>query len=247
MGYRLDEIDRRILYDLMIDARGTSAPEMAETLDVSPGTIRNRIANLEDAGVITGFRATVDFARGEGFVRSVYICTAPVEQTRSLAERAETVSGVVHVQTLTGGTQNLHVTAVGTDVSDTERIARELSAIGLSIDDQSFVHEEQHIPFAPYGPTQSRETPGVPDLISLSGGSEIIELTAGTDAPIVGHTLAEAVTEELLDEDTLVISIERGDSFVTPRGGTEIEPYDVVTLLSRDDVEEQTISAFRSG
>ncbi len=246
MGYRLDEIDRQILYDLMIDARGTSAPEMAETLDVSPGTIRNRIANLKDAGVITGFRVTVDFTRGEGFVRSVYVCTAPVEQKRALAERAETVSGVVHVQTLTGGVRNLHVTAVGADVSDTERIASELSTIGLSIDDQSFVHKERHVPFAPYGPTQSRETSGIPDLISLSGGSEIIELTAGTDAPIVGRTIAEAVNEGLLDQDTLVISIERGDSFVTPRGETEIEPYDVVTLLSRDDVEEQTISAFRS-
>jgi len=244
MGYRLDEIDRRILYDLMIDARHISAPEIAEKLDVSPGTVRNRITNLETAGVITGFHVAVDFAEGEDYLQTLYICTAPVEQKQILAEKATQISGVNTVQQLMGNSENIHITAAGESTHDLDRISRELTAIGLSVDREQLIQSTTTVPFAPYSPDDRHHTPRVPDLISLSGGSEIIELTASSDAPIVGNTLAEAVQNGLLDEDTLVISIEREDSFITPRGQTEIEPYDIVTILSRDDVEKQTIAAF---
>jgi len=61
MTHRLDEIDRRILHELMTDARNTSAPMIAEDLNVSAGTIRNRIERLEEEDVIRGYTAIVDF------------------------------------------------------------------------------------------------------------------------------------------------------------------------------------------
>jgi len=69
MDTRLDEIDRRIIHALMDDARTISAPTIAEELNVSPGTIRNRIAQLEENGVITGYHASIDFERAEGISR----------------------------------------------------------------------------------------------------------------------------------------------------------------------------------
>lgn len=41
-GYRVDEIDRRIIHALMTNARETSAPMIAEEVTVSAGTILNR-------------------------------------------------------------------------------------------------------------------------------------------------------------------------------------------------------------
>ena len=54
MANRLDEIDRRVLYHLAADARDTSAPAIAEEVNVSAGTIRNRIRQLEADGTIKG-------------------------------------------------------------------------------------------------------------------------------------------------------------------------------------------------
>lgn len=57
-GYRLDELDRRIVYALMRDGR-TTATSIAEDANVSGATVRNRIERLEDHDVITGYRADV--------------------------------------------------------------------------------------------------------------------------------------------------------------------------------------------
>ena len=66
MAHRLDEIDRRIIHALMDDARNTSAPMIAEGLNVSAGTVRNRIDRLEAEDVIQGYTATVNFERAGG-------------------------------------------------------------------------------------------------------------------------------------------------------------------------------------
>lgn len=50
MDYRVDKIDKRILYYLAQDARNTTAREIAEEVDVSPGTVGNRIEKLENSG-----------------------------------------------------------------------------------------------------------------------------------------------------------------------------------------------------
>jgi len=66
MSHHLDEIDRRILHALMSDARNTSAPMIAEGLNVSAATVRNRIERLEEEGVIRGYTAIVDFEQADG-------------------------------------------------------------------------------------------------------------------------------------------------------------------------------------
>lgn len=85
MGFRLDDIDRRVIHALMEDARNTSAPDVAESVNVSPGTIRNRINRLEDAGIITGYRAEIDFERADGRLTNLYMGTAPLEERDTIA------------------------------------------------------------------------------------------------------------------------------------------------------------------
>ena len=57
----VDYIDRCILYSLQEDARRMSASTIAERLDVSARTVRNRIDNLEESGVIDGYRPDVNY------------------------------------------------------------------------------------------------------------------------------------------------------------------------------------------
>ncbi|WP_418279868.1 winged helix-turn-helix transcriptional regulator [Halorubrum sp. DTA98] len=244
MTYRLDDIDRRVIHALMADARTTSAPQIAEEVDVSPGTIRNRIERLEDAGVIRGYHANVDFEAADGRLRNLLLCTAPLAEREKLAAKVRAVPGVVNVRELMTGRRNLHVMAVGERTSDLRRIARAISGVGVEIDEEDLIQTETYHPYAPFSP-DDEPVENVSDFVSLSGGSEVAEMTVRRDAPIVGTTLAEASTRGVIGENALVIAIERDDEVRTAHGDTTVEADDVVTVFSRGGVDQSTLEAFR--
>jgi DNA-binding Lrp family transcriptional regulator len=65
--YRLDAIDREILFQLQQDGR-LSNVELARRVGLTPPPCLRRVKRLEEAGVITGYRATVDpVATGQSF------------------------------------------------------------------------------------------------------------------------------------------------------------------------------------
>jgi len=245
MEHRLDEIDRRIIHALMDDARNVSAPTIAEDVSVSPGTIRNRIAQLEDRGIITGYHASVDFERAGDRLTNLFMCNAPVSERETVARRAQVIPGVINVRELMTGRRNLHVLAVGEDTDDLRRIARSLSDLGIEIEDEVLVQNETTHSYAPFGPEEGERSETVTDFISLSGDAEVAEVTVERGAPIAGASLEQAVREGVLDDDSLVIAIERDDSVLTPHGSTEIKPDDIVTVFSRGGVDEETIETFR--
>jgi DNA-binding Lrp family transcriptional regulator len=94
----LDDLDRQILYQLQADARRTSSGDIAERMDVSSSTVRNRIARLEEQGVIRSYHADVDYERAGFQLYTQIVCTAPIPERETLAETALEVSGVVEVQ-----------------------------------------------------------------------------------------------------------------------------------------------------
>ena len=55
----LDDTDRRIIEVLEIDAR-TSLRKIAEEVEVSLGTVSNRIHKMEESGIIKGYRVLLD-------------------------------------------------------------------------------------------------------------------------------------------------------------------------------------------
>lgn len=242
--YRLDEIDRRIIYALMNDARKTSAPMIAEQVNVSPGTIRNRISQLKDHGIITGYVATIDFERADGRLTNLYLCNVPVAEREALAREARAIPGVVNVRELLTGRRNLHVLAVGENTTDLRRIARGLSKLGIEIEDEDLVRDEAFDAYAPFGPDERAPTRGPTDVISLAGDTEVVEVTVRSDAPIVDRSLAEAVDDGILESDALVIAIERDDQVLTPHGSTVVESDDIVTLLSREGRAGTALRAF---
>jgi DNA-binding Lrp family transcriptional regulator len=65
--YRLDAIDREILFQLQRDGR-LSNVELARRVGLTPPPCLRRVKRLEEAGVISGYRATVDpVATGQSF------------------------------------------------------------------------------------------------------------------------------------------------------------------------------------
>lgn len=244
MTYRLDEIDRRIIFELMQDARNTSAPEIANKVNVSASTIRNRIDQLEDHGIIRSYTAGIDFEQAEGHLTNLYICNAPISERKSLARDAGAVPGVINIRELMTGRRNLHIMAVGEDTEALRRVTRALSQLGIEIEDETLVEAETQCPYSSFGPDEPPLTTEATDFISLAGDANVIDITVDENAPIVGRSLEEAVRRGILDDDTLIIAIERGDEILTPHGTTVVEPDDLVTVLSRSGGTETVLEAF---
>jgi DNA-binding Lrp family transcriptional regulator len=243
--HRLDEIDRRILHALMDDARNTSASTLGAEAGVSGATIRNRIHKLEDAGIIRGYTTQVDFELAGGKLTNLYLCDVPVTEREALAHEARAIPGVVNVRTLMTGRRNLHVLAVGEDTSDLRRVARQLTDIGIHIEDEDLLEEELFAPYGPFDPDDGDRAPEANDFISLTGNASVVEVTVHAEAPIADLTLEEAAEREILDGETLVIAIERDDRELTPHGDTVIRPDDIVTVLSRAGEDADALSSFR--
>lgn len=244
MSYRLDEIDKRILYYLAQDARNTSAPMIADEMNVSPATIRNRINQLEDHDIILGYHANIDYERADRRLTNVYVCTTPVPDRDRLAARVREISGVINVRQLMTGHGNLRVTAVGEKMRNLSRIARELANLGIDIENEDLIQVEYDCPYEPFGPEDGQPSQSIADVMPVSGGAEVITLTVPSDAPIAGETLEKANRDGLIGEDVLIVSIERDESVITPRGGTKITPDDLVTIFSRNGIPDTVQEAF---
>lgn len=244
MDYRVDEIDKRILYYLAGDARNTPASAIAEEMEVTAATIRNRIRELETQGILRGYLADIDYKAIEGHVTYQFDCTAPIPERDRLAQSALEVSGVVTVRELMTGSANLAVTVVGSDTSDISWIAGELSDLGLQIEDESVVEEEYHQAYDPFGPEDAPVGPSLTDFMSLAGGAEVIEFTVSEGAEIAGLTIEEAVEEGLLSDEMLVVGVERDGDVLTPKGETVIQTEDVVSLFSKTQLERDALEVF---
>lgn len=246
-AYRLDEIDRRIIYELMNDARTSTPPTIAEAIDVSPGTIRNRIEQLEEHGIVTGYHANIDFEHIEGRFTALFMCNVPFADRQKAARSVYSIPGVLNIRLLMGGQRNFHVLVVGEDTNDLRRIGTALSELGVEIADEMLVEHDDIQAYAPFGPDEDRQEKIPTDFISLSGDSEVVELTVRTDAPIVDMTISETVEEGILNADPLIVAIERNGEVLTPHGDTTLRSDDIVTVFSRDGVDDTTVNAFIGG
>ena len=244
MDYRLDEIDKRVIYRLMEDARNTSAPDIASEMNVSPGTIRNRIRRLEEHDVITGYHVNVDFERVEKRLTNLIVCTVPVPERAKVAAKVSRIPGVVNVREVMTGQRNLHVVAVGTSMDDLTRISRAIASLDLEIEGEDLLQRERVEPYAPFGPENGHGTASLTDFISLAGHAQVVEVTVTDDAPIAGHTLEAANEDGLLDDGLLVVALERDGRIVTPRGETTIRSDDVVTLFSKEELSSEMVQRF---
>jgi len=143
----LDSIDRRILYYLQQDARRTSSSDIAEKLDLSASTVRTRLNKLETSGVIRGYHLDIDYDLAGYPLYTKIICTAPITERDSLANRAREIRGVTAVREIMTGERNVYVNAIGKDHDDLNRIGEELDELGLTIVDEQLIRDEYVCPY----------------------------------------------------------------------------------------------------
>src|SRR6056297_1595131 len=143
----LDDLDPKILHSLQQDARRTSSQDIADEAGVSASTVRNRSSRLEERGIIKGYHADVDYERAGYQLYTLIVCTAPVQRREELAADAVNVPGVVRVEEVMTGAENVHVFAVGTDSDDLSRIGRDLDELGLEVADEDILRSVHSGPF----------------------------------------------------------------------------------------------------
>jgi Lrp/AsnC family leucine-responsive transcriptional regulator len=97
----LDEPNRRLLAELQADARLSNA-ELGRRVGLSAPAVAERVRRLEQAGVITGYRAQID-AAAIGYPLSAIVRIRPAaQQLRKVADLAERTPEVVECHRITG-------------------------------------------------------------------------------------------------------------------------------------------------
>ncbi|WP_424016309.1 winged helix-turn-helix transcriptional regulator (plasmid) [Halorientalis pallida] len=244
MALQIDTVDEQILYYLTEEARHTSAPDIAEKVDVSAPTVRNRIRRLEEEGVIRGYHADVDYQKVDGRLTNHYVCSTGNRDREEMAQRVLDVPGVINVREIMSGKGDLRVTVIGTDTEDLTRIAQGIISLGIEIDDEDLIHREYFRPYAPFGPRDEELASPVTGVAGLAGDADVVEVIVREQAPIAGQTLEEANEDGLIPSDVLVVRINRDEGTITPTGETVIKENDFVTIHSRSGVNEETLEAF---
>lgn len=244
MTFQIDTIDEQILYHLSQEARHTSAPDIAEQVDVSAPTVRNRIRRLEEMGIIRGYHADVNYQRVGGRLTNQYVCSTGNRNREEMTQRVLDVPGVINVREIMSGKGDLRITVVGTDTDDLTRVAQGITSLGVEIDDEDLVHREYFRPYAPFGPRDENLASPVTGVAGLAGDADVVEVIVGEQAPIARKTLQEANEDGLIPSDVLVVRINRNEGTITPTGQTLVKESDFVTVHSRSGVTEETLAAF---
>lgn len=88
------------------------------------------------------------------------------------------------------------------------------------------------------------QRPAIRDFMEIGDGAEIFELTVENDAPIAGLSIVDADSEGLLPEETVIVAIVRDGELLIPRGESDIQASDTVTIFAKDGASDQITSAF---
>ncbi len=136
MTYR--DLDVRLIEALRRDAR-RSLRQLAEELDVSPSTVGNRLNDLLERGVITGFKPVIDYRKlGFGLVAVTKI-KARGDALPAIVEALAADPRLTHVYEITG---EFDVLVIGRFRNETEmnrEIKRMLGLPGIEGTNTSIV------------------------------------------------------------------------------------------------------------
>ncbi len=88
--------------------------------------------------------------------------------------------------------------------------------------------------------------PSIVDYMRVGDEAEVFEIRVSEGADIAGKTIQQAASEGLLDDDMLIVAIEREESDrpITPRGNTDIRARDLVTVYSGEGATPEVTDVF---
>ncbi|MFC6813002.1 Lrp/AsnC family transcriptional regulator [Natrialbaceae archaeon GCM10025810] len=151
MTVDLDDLDRRILDRLQDDARNNTATDIAAEVDVTANTVRNRIRNLEESGIVAGYVPLIDYERTEKSLHVLVECSVPVPDRGDLARTALSVDGVVAVRELMTGRRNVRIELVAEETDEITAAVNRLQERGLVVEEENLVKAAHLQPFDHFG------------------------------------------------------------------------------------------------
>ena len=144
----LDATNRLLIGELQADAR-LSLAELGRRVSLSSPAVAERLRRLEEAGVITGYRAMVDPQRlGYGFGVVIRIRPAP-RKLAIVADLARSTPEVVECHRVTGDDCYI-ATAYVRDVEHLERVIDRFAAHGQTT---SSIMQSSPVPRRPIVPS----------------------------------------------------------------------------------------------
>ncbi len=122
----LDELDYRILSELMKDAR-KSVREIAKAVNSSPATVHSRLQKLIRKGIIKGFIPLVDSSKVGFPITAIIMVSAKGDKLKELEEELRNVKNVIAVYDITGD-YDLMVIAKFRDMESLDVFVKDLLA-----------------------------------------------------------------------------------------------------------------------
>lgn len=89
------------------------------------------------------------------------------------------------------------------------------------------------------------QRPGISDFMQLEGGAEILEIELPEESSLVGQSISDSREADKIPLDVNIIAIFREDELIIPRGKTKFEAGDIVTILSKEELSEETLKQFK--
>lgn len=149
--FELDDIDRGILGMLQGNARDATIEAMGERVGVSASTVRNRINDMEDAGVIEGYHPQVNYAKGGFDLHVLYLCHAPTTDRSRITRDILDVDGTLEVFELLDSSRNVVVEAAAQDADHLAETHDSIVELGVTIRDTLHVRTAYTQPFDHFG------------------------------------------------------------------------------------------------
>lgn len=126
----IDDIDRNILKELQTDAR-ISYAELGRRVGLTTPAVIERVRKLEDAGIITGYRAEIDTSRvGLPITAFIRMSISGVEYSR-IVDVAQSSAEVMECHRGTGGDSFIMKIAVSS-VEHLQQVIDRLTPYGIT-------------------------------------------------------------------------------------------------------------------
>lgn len=147
MVSELDDVDRHILHLLQRDAR-RNITDIANEVGVSGNTVRNRIEQLEETGVIRGYSADIDYRQAGLDLHFAFLCSTRVRNRKELASQALDIPDVIEIREFMTGQENIYLEGVGTNTEEITKVAETIDEMGLAIDSERLIRNDFSKPLA---------------------------------------------------------------------------------------------------
>lgn len=124
---KLDDIDKKILKNLMVDAR-LSARQLALKLGMSTVTVLSRIKKLEKEKIVMGYTALVNHEKLGYDLTAIIELVAKKDKLSEIQERLSKIESVCAVYDITGTTDTV-IIAKFKEREELSKFVKNLSAI----------------------------------------------------------------------------------------------------------------------